>query len=249
LAVTNNFNFEVLFRADPDSNHRTLFGKWNSANGMGWSIRTRNNDCIEIGFKYNGSNYWNSYWNSTLSGNEYYYASCYFPGGGASPILYVDGDAKSLTNVNNVGNVFSTGVGDSGQAMTIGYGRHMGTTIFYHNDYIDEARLSNTERNAAWSDVTYKSSGDNLITYSNIESTAPIFTFNGYVQVEGSPAERTVHLFRRSTGELMDSTTSNSSTGYFELSSYYNDYHFIVILPLLTETYDLIAHDKIDPGV
>jgi hypothetical protein len=47
----------------------------------------------------------------------------------------------------------------------------------------------------------------------------------------------------------MDSTTSNSSTGYFELTSYYNDYHFIVILPLLTETYDLIAHDKIDPGV
>jgi len=125
----------------------------------------------------------------------------------------------------------------------------MGTTIFYHNDYIDEARLSTTERNAVWSEVTYKSSEDNLITYSNIESTTPIFTFNGYVQVEGSPAERTVHLFRRSTGELMDTATSNSSTGYFELSSYYNDYHFIVILPLLSETYDLIAHDRIDPGV
>ena len=249
LAVTSNFNFEVFFRANPDSNHRTLFGKWNSSNGMGWSIRTRNNDCVEIGFKYNGSNYWNSYWNSTLSGSEYYYTSCYFPGAGASPILYVNGDAKSLININNVGNVFTTGVGDSGQAMTIGYGRHMGTTIFYHNDYIDEARLSTTERNAVWSEVTYKSSEDNLITYSNIESTTPIFTFNGYVQVEGSPAERTVHLFRRSTGELMDTATSNSSTGYFELSSYYNDYHFIVILPLLSETYDLIAHDRIDPGV
>lgn len=126
--------------------------------------------------------------------------------------------------------------------------------IGYVNGYntwdgiIEEVRVSNVSRSAAWVEASFHSAWNSLITYGS-EQIRPIFLFNGYVEVEGTPAARTVHLFRRSTGELMDTTVSSGTNGYFEVGSYHNDYHFIVILPELIETYNLLAYDKIDPGV
>ena len=157
-----------------------------------------------------------------------------------------------------VGDLFANGVKETlsvdnydtmaGATNSFAIGVNDPTNPYFFPGIIDEVRVSDIVRSDAWIKATYYSNWNSLITYGT-EQLRPIFLFTGYVKVEGIPAARTVHLFKRSTGELMDSLVSDPSTGYFELGSHYNDYHFIVILPELTETYDLIAHDKIDPGV
>jgi hypothetical protein len=113
---------------------------------------------------------------------------------------------------------------------------------------VDEVRVSSTRRSSAWVKADYYSNLDDLITYGG-EQPAPVFYFNGYVQLEGVPVERTVCLYRRSTGELMDTTTSSGSAGYFEVGSHYNEYHYVVILPALADNYNLLGYDKIHPEI
>ena len=55
-------------------------------------------------------------------------------------------------------------------------------------------------------------------------------------------------LYRRSDGLLIDSAMSDATTGYFELISGYDEYHYSVILPEIDDGYNLIASDKIKPG-
>lgn len=74
------------------------------------------------------------------------------------------------------------------------------------------------------------------------------FKFNGYVQVEGVSASRTVYLYRRSDGLFVGSAVSNEfNSGYFEINSPYEGDHFCVILPAEGETYNLLVRDKINP--
>lgn len=110
-----------------------------------------------------------------------------------------------------------------------------------------EVRISNIARSTAWLKATYYSFFDNLITYST-EEIKPSFIFSGYVKVNNTPVVRTVYLYRRLTGEFVGSTVSNSSTGYFEIPTPYDDYHFVIILPELNESYNIIAKDKIKYG-
>jgi hypothetical protein len=53
--------------------------------------------------------------------------------------------------------------------------------------------------------------------------------FSGYVYELGNPVQRTVYLHNRSTGELVDSTTS-SGNGYYYLETTYSGAHYIVAL-------------------
>ena len=112
---------------------------------------------------------------------------------------------------------------------------------------IGEVRLSSCVRSPAWLETTYYSNFDNLITFGS-EEPKPSFIFNGYVKVNYSPAERTVYLYHRSTGALVGSAVSDPSTGYFEIPTPFNDYHFVNILPELVEDYNIIVHDKIEQG-
>lgn len=118
----------------------------------------------------------------------------------------------------------------------------------YWKGIVDEVRVSSTATTAAWVKADYYSNLDNLVTYG-AEQPIPVFLFNGYVQLEGVPVERTVCLYRRSTGELMDTTTSSGSAGYFEVGSPYNEYHYVVILPALADNYNLLGYDKIHPEI
>jgi len=250
LQLTSGFTCEFYMKAGSLDTHQEPLCKWDSADACGWACRLHSDNTFRIAFKKTGGDYWGKYWNSVLSQDINYYIAFYYPGDGSDPTLWIDSDGKTLTNWYNVGNALN-GIVDSGDPMTIGRGNMFTSlpTVRQFDGIIDEVRISNIERTSTWIKVTQHSNEDNLIVFSNFETIRPIFLFNGYVKVEGIPSARTVHLFRRSTGELMDSVVSNASTGYFEVGSYYNDYHFIVILPELDETYDLIAHDKIDPGV
>ena len=112
---------------------------------------------------------------------------------------------------------------------------------------IDEVRLSSCVRSPAWLESTYYSNFDNLITFGT-EEPKPSFIFNGYVQVKGDPAERAVYLYHRSTGVLVGTAISNASTGYFEIPTPFNDYHFVNVLPELTGDYNILVRDKIKQG-
>lgn len=122
-----------------------------------------------------------------------------------------------------------------------------GSSLYRYNDVIDEVRISNILRPETWIHLTYSSNWDDLITFGS-EEPKPSFVFNGYVQVLGSPSAREVYLYHRSTGELVGSATSSPSTGYFEIPTPFNDYHFVNILPELDEDYNIIVQDKIKYG-
>jgi hypothetical protein len=116
---------------------------------------------------------------------------------------------------------------------------------YFYNHILDEIRICNTLLTETWANTTHLSNTDNLITFSK----ADIFIFNGYVQVAGSNVARTINLYLRSTGKLVGTTTSNPITGYFEIPSSYNEYHFVNILPLLNDNYNIIVQDKIHPNL
>jgi len=112
---------------------------------------------------------------------------------------------------------------------------------------IDEIRVSNTDRSAAWIKSTYYSNWGDFITFGAPEGPAS-FLFNGYVNVSGYPAARTVYLYRRDTGVLVGHDTSHSGTGYFEVASPYSGLHFVNILPEIGDGFNLLSYDQIDPG-
>jgi len=154
--------------------------------------------------------------------------------------IYINGEvsASGSTSVNYIKN--------EDNLLCIGR-RNYGGGDQYFDGIIDELRISNTSRSDAWLYSSSCSLKDNLITYST-EEIKPSFIFSGYVKVNNVPVARTVYLYRRLTGEFVGSTVSNSSTGYFEIPTPYDDYHFVVILPKLDESYNIIAKDKIKYG-
>ena len=177
--------------------------------------------------------------NSVISvGNVYCVAACW-DGNTDDTFIYVDG-VKQTATYSRDGNTTRSNT----SPVYIGAQYYNNMKYSPTDGIIDEVRISNIARSDAWTKATYYSNMNTILTYG-IEQQRPIFLFYGYVKVAGIPAARTVHLYRRATGELIESVVSNSVTGYFEIGSYYNDYHFVVILPELTEGYNLIAYDQI----
>jgi hypothetical protein len=88
---------------------------------------------------------------------------------------------------------------------------------------IKEVRISNTERSAAWVKASAHSVRDELITVEGYHTS-------GYVKLNGSPAARRVRLYDGEMGRLMDSTTSHSGTGYYELTTAISGTHYLVCL-------------------
>jgi len=86
-----------------------------------------------------------------------------------------------------------------------------------------------------------------VLNYSDTYYFYRGFNFNGYVTVAGEAASRQVYLFRRSDAYIVGSGISCSVTGYFEIGSVYKDYHFVVILPELSDGYNLLGRDKLHP--
>ena len=77
----------------------------------------------------------------------------------------------------------------------------------------------------------------------------PKYYFSGYVYEinTSSPVSRTVRLYRRSTGELVDSTTS-SVNGYYYVETPYDGDHYIIALDdELGVQYNLVALDWMVP--
>lgn len=117
---------------------------------------------------------------------------------------------------------------------------------------IDEVRMSDIVRSNAWIETTSYSNYDTLIYYNAEESyTVPVpdaYFYHGHITENNVPIVRTVLLYNRSTGELMESTTSDAS-GYYLLETPYNENHFIVVLDDdAGEDYDALIQDRLPPN-
>jgi hypothetical protein len=135
--------------------------------------------------------------------------------------LYLDGESKTVT-VSGSNNGDMEGDGDT----FVVAGRLNGGTVDRHSpDTISEIRVSNIERPAAWVKATYNSNWDSLITFT--EQDRPTHYYNGYITQDALPVVRPVRLYRRDTGILVGSTTSND-LGYYYLTTVISGEHFIV---------------------
>jgi hypothetical protein len=77
-----------------------------------------------------------------------------------------------------------------------------------------------------------------------------MYFMEGYTKEQGAPVVREVQAYRSSTGELVDSTTSASGTGYFFLESKYGDEHHVVCLDDVAGVdYNHLIYGKLYPTV
>lgn len=184
--------------------------------------------------------YINSVWetsnSSAISNDEYHHIAGKYDGSNIS--IFRDSTEEDLDSAS--GSILST-------AGSLAMGSSV--TGNYFTGVIDEVRISDVGRSDAWIKSTYYTFLDNLISFGapETEPAPSVGTFNGYVKLAGEPVARTVQLYRRSTGELQDSTISNPNTGYFEVETIYDELHYLVILPELSDGYQPIAQDQIDP--
>lgn len=93
--------------------------------------------------------------------------------------------------------------------------------------------------------ATSSGSEDTSVTYTFYNR----FLYEGYVTENSGPVSRTVRLYYRDTGELIDSTTSSGSNGYYSLDALVNDEHFIVAFDdEVGEDYNALILDRVLPN-
>jgi hypothetical protein len=77
---------------------------------------------------------------------------------------------------------------------------------------------------------------------------APAYYYQGYVTEQGSPVARTVRLYYRPTGSLMDETTSSGSNGYYYLTTTTSGEHFVMAFDDdLGDDYNAVVLDRLPP--
>lgn len=239
-----NLTFEATFKADTwgATGYGRVASKSNTSNINGWQVFLTS--VGGFGFIADYATTDAAWYVTSISLNTWHHVAAQHTRG--SPLkadgkMYINGVSKTITGTDGVGAVQS----DAAEDMLIATRKDLDREF---DGIIDEVRVSDVHRSAAWIKATYYSNFDNLIVYG-AEQLRPIFLFYGTVLVEGTPAARTVCLYRRSTGALMGATTSSGTDGYFEIGSYYNEYHYVVILPELDEDYNLLGYDRIHPEI
>ena len=103
-------------------------------------------------------------------------------------------------------------------------------TLYSHMaGIIEEVRISNIARSAAWLKATHYSNWDGLVSFG-AEETEAVNYISGYVKEGTIPVNRQVYLHNRDTGELITSTTSSGVGGYFYMETTYSGAHYVVCL-------------------
>ncbi len=179
--------------------------------------------------------------------------------------IYVDGalDAEKTTSVlsaaYNGAHLFSLGVS------------YNSTSPLGHiTAIIDEVRLSNTARSAAWLKATYHGLFDSLLTFGaeeNLGETiiqvgnegkirvlpqAPAefqWDISGTVREGGAAVARTVRLYKRSNGELVDETVSDAGDGAYSFEGCPPEVCYVVALDDDSgDVFNALILDRVKPG-
>lgn len=152
-------------------------------------------------------------------------------------------DLHVYENATNKGtNAGGGGTFDS-DAADLEFGRK-GDGTNYLEGILSEIRISSAARSSAWIKSDYHSCFDTLITYEPFKGY-----FTGYVYEENTsnPVSRSVRIYERETGGLLNSTTS-SGNGYYYVETTYSGAHYIIALDDNSGVqYNLAALDQMIP--
>ncbi|MBV5347154.1 DUF2341 domain-containing protein [bacterium] len=114
---------------------------------------------------------------------------------------------------------------------------------YYANAKVREARISQVARSTSWLKATNHTISDSLCTISS----GIVYTYTGYTTEKNVPIQRTMYLYDRTSGELMDKCIS-SVTGYYSLKTTLSGVHNIVCLDdAIGTSYDDLIMSKVLP--
>jgi hypothetical protein len=177
---------------------------------------------------------------ATVANTWYYLTGIYTPS--TSVELRVDMTTEAIYTTSVASGIYNTT-----DVLTVGCCSRIDNVYSYFDGEIAEVRVSNTVRSTAWLNTTYKTLYDQLLTFDGIENR-PAFYYQGYVTEKGSPVERTVRLYKRDDGTLVDETVSASGNGYYYLTTSTSGEHFIVAFDdNLGDEYNALILDRLDP--
>lgn len=182
--------------------HNFVWHNWQSSNGS-WVLFTSTTG-IHFGLYYSGS--YTAHYTTDISGGWHYVTGIY---DGANGRLYLDG--------------YEVGTPTAISSLSLDTTNAVKFSTNHHAKKIDEARISNIVRSAAHIKATNYSLTDQLV------QVEPAYYIDGYVYEQGSPVSRMLFLHNRSTGNLVNTTTS-SGNGYYYLETSFSGSHYVVCL-------------------
>jgi hypothetical protein len=115
----------------------------------------------------------------------------------------------------------------------------------FFDGQINDIQFFSTNLSAAWIKADYNAQTDNLLTFGSTELNT-IGYFEGYIIEKNIPVSRTVYMYRRATGELLDKVTSSGTDGYFYVETFLDEAHNLVCLASGTNYSDLF-YSKVYP--
>ena len=122
-----------------------------------------------------------------------------------------------------------------------------GTDTNHFEGEIDFFRRSIGKRSDAWIKATNYNITGQLYTIGDEENKVAYY-YHGYVTQLDLPAARQVRLYHRDSGDLMDETTSDVSTGYYYLTTSVSGSHYVVVLDDdAGDDYNALISDRLGP--
>jgi hypothetical protein len=130
-------------------------------------------------------------------------------------------------------------------------GSDINHNAWVYGGVIDEVRVSKVARSAAWIKADYHAQTDNLLTWG-AEEAMTLYEVSGFVKEDGTPVERTVRLYKRSDGSLIEETISDYEDGSFLFDGLEDntiEYYVIALDNTSDETdYNALIYDRITPA-
>ena len=122
-----------------------------------------------------------------------------------------------------------------------------GNRLFFKG-LVGEIHISDTERSSSWIKAISYVITDSLLYFT--EDQIPYdYIFRGVIKEKGMPAQRKVMLYRRSSGELINSMIS-AADGFYYLTTPYNEEHYIVVLDDDSgDEYNALIQDRVYPSL
>jgi len=129
---------------------------------------------------------------------------------------------------NKTGNTVSMAYPSSTDRISVGGAGDLTTSYF--PGVITEVRISDVVRSDAWIKSTYYSNWDDLV-YFYSPAIAPTYVFEGVVSYnEATLSGVQVRLYRRSTGELIDSSSTSASGTFYLSTPFDSEDHYVIAL-------------------
>lgn len=228
----NIFTVEVFAYNDFDTSaYPQIFGR---EKNIAWSMRPDEGQVLYLG---NGTT-WDTGWdisNTYPPADEWFYAAVR---DNAGTISY------RLNDMNDGGGAYNSR--SINTQIHVGRRNDPVSSEYEFDGKIQEFRIAKEIKSDSWLKASNYSLFDDLMVFSG-PYPAPLYYYHGYITERGVPVERTVRLYYRLTGALMDETTS-SGNGYYYLTTTISGEHFVIAFDdNAGEDYNAVVLDRLPP--